>query len=433
MPPNILQIIVHDLGRELPCYGREAIRAPALSKLAETGVVFTQHYACSTPCSPARGCLMAGRYAHESGLVGLAHKGWNYNEGERTVAHELAGAGYRTLLFGYQHERQGDPRALGYADAWTESRDAHAVAERAEAFFRSEAAGAAPFYLNCGFFEVHWSWDDPKYGMAPPASVEVPGYLPDAPPVREDLARFYGCIRYMDAAVGRILDALEASPVAPNTLVVFTTDHGIAFPRAKGTLYDPGVGTAMIARLPGGAAGLRVDALVESVDFAPTLLELAGVPAPDGMLGASFLPALRGEAFEGKDVVFFEKNYHDWYDPIRAVRTHRYKLVRSFRDRMANAPLSADLARSRAARALRPDALAVRPTEELYDLESDAGEEENRINDPTLTQVREDLRARLGRWMRETGDFLLGGEVPPPPMEKQALDPPPGVAARNGG
>ena len=88
---------------------------------------------------------------------------------------------------------------------------------------------------------------------------------------------------------------------------------------------------------------------------------------------------------------------------------------------------------TRIASALRPDALSMRPMEELYDLESDPGEEENRINDPTLAKVREDLRERLGQWMRETGDFLLGGAVPPPPSEKQALDPPPEAKARNKG
>lgn len=433
MRPNILEIICHDLGRELPCYGRKAVEAPNLDRLAATGVVFTGHYASSTPCSPARGCLMTGRYAHESGLVGLAHKGWNYNEGERTLAHELADAGYRTLLFGYQHERKDDPAAIGYREAWTDSRDAHEVAGRAEAFFRNEAARAAPFYLNCGFFEVHWAWDDPKYEPADPKAVEVPGYMPDAEPVRAGLARFYGSIQYMDAAVGRILDALEASPVAPDTLVVFTTDHGIAFPRAKGTLYDPGVGTAMIARLPGGAAGARVSALVESIDLAPTLLELAGAAVPARMRGASFLPALRGEAFGGKDAVFLEKNYHDWYDPIRAVRTRTHKLVRSFREGVVRVPLSTDIARSRAARALRPDALAPRPPEEIYDLESDPAEETNRVNDPTLGDVRDELRGRLGRWMRQTSDFLLTGEAPPPPTELQAFDPPPGTEARKTG
>ena len=413
--PNILQIITHDLGRYLPCYGWRAVEAPNLTRLAASGVVFEQNYAASICCIPARGCLMTGRYAHESGLVGLVNRGWDYRPNERTLAHELAEAGYRTLLFGLQHETSGDPRATGYAEVWGESTDAHAVAGQAEAFFKHEAAGAAPFYLNLGFVEVHRAWDKDAYEPADASAVEVPAYLPDAPEVREDLARFYGCIKYMDAAVGRILAALEASGLAESTLVVFTTDHGEAFPRAKGTLFDPGVGTALIARLPGGASDLRVDALTSHLDLAPTFLELAGAPVPERMHGASLLTALRGEAFAGHEAVFFEKNFHRTYDPVRAVRTKRHKLIRSFREGMPAVAVPRDVEEGPCGRNLRPDFITPRPAEELYDLESDPNEEKNLAGDASLADVKAKLTARLDAWMRETGDFLLTSEVPAPP------------------
>jgi arylsulfatase A-like enzyme len=386
---NILEIICHDLGRHLPCYGRGQVRAPALDRLAESGVVFTNHFTASICCTPSRGCLRTSTYAHENGLVGLAHKGWSYRPGTRTFVHELNDAGYHTRLIGYQHEAREDLSVMGYREIWGESWDAHDVAARAAEFFQSEATARAPFYLNCGFWEVHDPLDREKYTRCRPDTVEVPEFLPDTPEVRERLALLCSSITYMDEAVGTILAALDDSPVAGDTAVVFTTDHGIAFPQAKGTLYDAGIESALIIRTPGGPAGERCGTLLSNIDVAPTVLELAGVPVPERMRGMSFLPALHGEPHDGRGETFSENNYHGHsFRPTRAVRTETHKYIRSFGDA---------------------------PGEELYDLRTDPTETKNLAGEPERSDELAGLRSRLEEWMGETNDWLPDGDPPTPP------------------
>jgi arylsulfatase A-like enzyme len=180
---------------------------------------------------------------------------------------------------------------------------------------------------------------------------------------------------------------------------------------------------ALLARWPAGARAARSDGLVSGVDLAPTLLELAGAPVPARCCGVSFLPALRGEPFEGHEAVYLEKNFHRCYDPVRAVRTRTHKLVRSFREGMPRVPLPRDVEDGLGLAALRPDALEERPAEELYALAADPHEEHNLASDPALAAVRDGLRSRLGQWMRRTGDFLLTAEIPTAP-EKQPWDAP---------
>ncbi|MER3406700.1 MAG: sulfatase, partial [Chloroflexota bacterium] len=123
----------------------------------------------------------------------------------------------------------------------------------------------------------------------------------------------------------------DRTGLAERTLLLFTTDHGIAFPGAKATLFDPGIEIALIARGPGGfAGGKSVDAMVSNADIMPALLELCGVPVPPGVQGTSLLPLVRGEVERLHGELFVELTYHAAYDPMRGVRTERYKYIRSY-------------------------------------------------------------------------------------------------------
>lgn len=417
MRKNILQFICHDLGRELRCYGNESIKSPRLDALAEEGVLFSNHFCASTPCSPSRGCIMTGRYAHCNQLIGLVNRGWDTPEGEETIVDYLNGAGYETWHFGFQHERK-DPAKNRYGHEHGGPAAVELAGAKLIEWLESPDARKGPWYANIGTAEVHLPFDREKYTFADTADVNVPPFLPDNPDVRLELARFHGAVRYMDDWVGRILDALDRSGLAEKTLFIFTTDHGAAFPRAKSTLYDPGIGTALIMRFPAEAAvgpGSR-DELLSNIDLVPTLLEIIGAPIPDEVQGRSFWPLLTGAEYEPRKEVFSEKSFHDVYDPMRSIRTRRFKYIRSFEE-VKNLPLPTDIARSIASNELRPDAHDPRPPEELYDLQQDPAEERNLAEDPAHKLVKDELAGRLEEWMKSTGDFLPGPQ-PEAPVEQ---------------
>jgi arylsulfatase A-like enzyme len=236
--------------------------------------------------------------------------------------------------------------------------------------------------------------------------------------VRLDFAQFHGLIHAVDECVGKILKTLEAEGLAEDTWVIFTTDHGIAFPRAKSTLYDPGIKTALIMRWPRGFAGSKVyKELFSNIDLLPTILEAIGVEVPESIQGKSFLGLLQGRKFKPREEIFAEKTYHDIYDPIRAIRTTRFKYIRSF-EKMPNLPLPSDIRRSLSARSVPEEFKGERPPVELYDLEADPDEMNNLVGGPAYAEIEKELDARLTKWLEETNDPILKGPIPAPPGAK---------------
>ena len=419
MKPNILYIIPHDLGQQLNCYEDKSVSSPHLDKLAEQGVRFENNFCNSTPCSPSRGCIMTGRYAHSNGLMGLANRGpdamrdWSLPEEEKTIVDYLNEAGYHSYNFGHQHERR-DPSKNRYNYCDPSEYHCELVAEKVVEFLQAGALENQPFYLNAGFSEVHLPFNRPEYRQDKPEEVYVPGYLPDNKYVREELANFHGSIRFMDEAVGKIIQALDKSKLKDNTVVIFTTDHGIAFPRAKSTLYDPGIKTALIMRFPQRMVKNGVyQKLINNIDLTPTLLEMIGIDIPGKIQGRSFYKLLTGGDYEENQYIFAEKNYHDKYDPIRCIRTEQYKYIRNFEKRK-NLELPKDIQRSIASRQLLKEANDPRSEEELYDLKKDPPELNNVVDHPDYQKIKKELSTRLQEWMQETDDPLLKGKVKPP-------------------
>jgi arylsulfatase A-like enzyme len=197
--------------------------------------------------------------------------------------------------------------------------------------------------------------------------------------------------------------------------VVLTTDHGLPFPGAKGTLSDRGLGVMLIVRGPGGFHGGHVtDALTSHVDLYPTLLELAGAPIPSDTHGRSLLPLAHKQATGVRDELFAELTYHAAYDPQRAIRTERHKLIRHFGDRLEPVLPNVDDSPSKALLIDAGWGSHPRPRLELYDLIMDPGEMRNLADDPTSAPLREELDWRLQDWMMQTADPLLDGPVPVP-------------------
>ena len=418
--PNILLIVVHDLGTQLGCYGKRTVESPNLDALASEGVRFENHFATATFCSPSRGSIITGKYPHTSELMGLVNLGWDLPKHNANMAQLLSAAGYETFLFGLQHEVK-DVAQLGFHHVPPcASRNCADVAPVAASFLKERArSSATPFYARVGFFEVHRFGDGyQRYSAdAPdPGSIEVPPFLKDTPGARKDLAQFHVAIREMDAGVGSILRALDESGLADNTIVVFTNDHGIDFPRAKGTVYDAGINAVLLVRWPAeiGAGQTRTE-LLSNVDLLPTLLEAADAPVPDDVDGRSFLPLLLGRPYEPRDAIFAEKNTLP-QDTKRAVRTSRWKYIRNY-DEGPLIDLTSGMRTSLTGRDLGDEHLAPRPATELYDLEADPNEQNNLSGRPRLETIERTLAGRLHDWMTETNDPLLHGPVPRPEAE----------------
>ncbi len=452
---NLLLITCHDLGRFLGCYGNETVQSPALDGLAAEGIRFTQAFCTAPQCSPSRAALFTGRYPHSNGVMGLTHAqfAWDLQPDERHLGQLLREAGYTTALAGVHHEsRSGTAAEIAARCGMDTILAQHGMEELVPQLPGAEltaaalgwldrvGAGEQPWYLQIGYHEPHRVAARARIEagymgfigdyLAPDAErgVAVPPYLQDTALAREELAELQGAVRALDMAVGRLLTGLRECGLEERTIVLFTTDHGLALPRAKCSLYDPGLETALILRAPGqGMVGGRtVDTLTSNVDLLPTLLDLLGVPIPEQVQGRSVAPALQGGAYTPREAIFGEMTYHDYYDPRRCVRTARHKLIVNF----TAAPGFMDPSQSWRPRTVTvepPDpALDYHPLLELYDLTDDPHEWHNLAAEPAQATIREELLGLLAGWMRETGDPLLAGAVTPP-LHRMAL------AALNGG
>jgi arylsulfatase A-like enzyme len=407
---NLLIVHWHDLGRYLGVYGHEDVFSPRLDRLAAEGILFTRAHATAPLCSPSRGSLFTGRYPQSNGLVGLAHHGWEYRTGVRTLPRVLSESGWHTALFGMQHETSY-PSTLGFDEFDVSNSYCEYVVEHANRWLSDPPSD--PFLLTAGFFETHRPYPRDRYEPANADDVLVPDYLPDTGDVRQDLAEFYGSISVADAAVGRLLDTLAETGLDRNTWVVFMTDHGPALPRAKSTLYDAGTGIAMIVRPPlDSALPPRVyDELFSGVDLLPTLLEVLAVDIPaevDGVSHARNLLAAPVENAIARSEVYTTKTYHDSFDPIRAIRTKEYSYIENYAARpMLDLPW--DIAESAPGRTMAPLVLGERPQRELYDLVEDPTESHNLLG-PGATDKAEvianDLSLLLNDWRQKTNDVI---------------------------
>jgi arylsulfatase A-like enzyme len=426
-PPNILYLHSHDTGRYVQPYGY-AVPTPRIQGLAEEGVLFRQAFCAASTCSASRACLLTGQYAHSNGMLGLAHRGWSLNDYQHHIVHTLRGAGYHSVLIGEQHISKR-PDIIGYDQVIKiDTTRVDDVAPVTVDLLRDPPP--SPWFMSVGFFETHREFFEPlrndQYYVRPPAN------LPDLPETRRDMAAFVASARSLDRGVGTVLDALDRYGHAPNTLVICTTDHGIAFPGAKATMTDRGIGVMLIMRGPGGFLGGKAsDALVSHIDIFPTICDVAGIPHPDWLEGRSLLPVIRDEASEIRDAIFAEGTYHVAYEPQRCIRTPRWKYVRRFDERTRPVPSNTDDSPSKDLWMATGWPANLLAPEQLYDLLLDPNEADNLIATPEGRLVADGLRPRLQQWMERTRDPLLQGPVAPPagaeyndPDDRSAADPP---------
>ena len=215
--------------------------------------------------------------------------------------------------------------------------------------------------------------------------------------------------------MGDVLNALASSGLAGNTLVICTTDHGIAFPAMKCNLTTHGTGVFLILRGPGGFTGGKTcDAMVSHLDLFPTICDLLSIDHPDWLEGKSLMPLIRGGASEIHDEVFAEVNYHAAYEPGRAVRTQRWNYIRRFGDRVHPVLPNCDDGLTKDVWVKAGWKERTVPEEQLYDTLFDPNETRNLATDPSNAAPLREMRARLDAWMQRTKDPLLNGPVKAP-------------------
>lgn len=419
---NVIYLHTHDTGRWIEPYGYN-VPTPNLSKFAEEGTIFRNAYCAGPTCSPSRSALLTGMAPHSTGMLGLAHRGFQLNDYSQHLAQFLGQNGLETVLCGIQHEAPsanmiGYDRILdeqdynmgSYNTDWTEwdMKRARTVAD----FLRKEHK--KPFFLSLGLFNTHREF--------PQISEEInPNYV--APPFplydnhdnRVEMARYMSSVKVVDQCFGIVMEALKETGLENDTLVIFTTDHGLAFPFMKCNLFDTGIGVSLILRFPGNQRkGEALDTLVSQIDLFPTICDMLRIERPEWLQGESLMPILQKEKEKVHDEIFAEVTYHAAYEPMRCIRTERYKLIRFFDDWDKPVPANIDDSLSKTFLVQNGYLSTSKDREFLFDLYLDPMERTNLIGNNDYLPIYQELASRLRQWMEETDDHLLKGKVEKP-------------------
>jgi N-sulfoglucosamine sulfohydrolase len=498
-PPrwNILFVFADDWGRYASCYrglnGRatvnDVINTPNMDRIAREGVLFRHAFVNSPSCTPCRSSLLSGRYFFNTGRgailrgavwddsipsypllvrdagyhIGKTYKVWGPGTpadapfGQQQYAYERAGRAPNNFS-----EEVTERVARGMSVAAAREEILAQVRANFDQFLAARKQGQ-PWHYFFGTTTTHRTWvkgsGKALWGLAPDAAKgKMPAFLPDVPEVREDVVDYLGECQAVDAYLGVLLERLEASGDAANTLVVVSGDHGMpGVPAGKCNLYDNGVAVALLVRVPGGRGGRVVDDFVSLPDLAPTFMEIAGLRPPAGLYGRSLLALLKsnrsGQVEPGRTSVITGRERHvdvaregNLPYPMRALRTAEFVYIRNFApDRWpagmpsASGPFEAISAESWEANnrvgfadmdqgptkawliAHRNDpkwkwhyefTFGKRPAEELYDLRNDPDQIRNMAADSKYAAVKADLAHRLmtaliaAKDPRVTGDGL---------------------------
>jgi len=427
--PNVLLIVADDQNAgDLGAYGNAHVATPTLDALAREGTSFDRAYTPEAMCTPSRSSLYTGLDPVRHG----AHRNHAYvRDGVRSVPHHFGALGYRVALAGKSHV--GPLEAFPF-ELLPGSRIGPAqtrIDGQLDAIAEVIGDTSRPFFLVVADSRPHsvageiGGWPEPL--LHDPVDVALPPYLIDTHETRVERAGYYDLITELDGLVARVLADLDASGRARDTIVVFLSDHGAGFPFEKWTNYDAGVRVPLIVRWPGRiAAGARSDALVSVTDLLPTLMDLAGAPAVEGLDGRSFADVLRGRAAGHRDLVFgLHTNVgilNGGLYPIRSVRDARWSYLRNLNadgvftnniteEGQAGWGSWVERAASDAHAAERVRSYQHRPAEELYDRARDPFEMTNLASDPAALDVLLRLRAEVDGWMQSQGDRGIAEET----------------------
>ncbi len=443
---NVLLIISDDHGiDQLGCYGNKKIDTPNLDNMAARGIRFTNAYSTVASCSPSRASVLTGLYSHQNGQYGLQHKWHHFKllDWVETAPSLLKKSGYKTGLVGKLHVESTENLEFDFKVSGKEikgNRDVKKMADKAGEFFSQDKE--KPFFLLVGYSDPHRKappksktknasslsgfGNDPKYeGLTAqkydPADVHVPGFLPDIPEVRNELADQYESISRLDTGIGWMIDNLKKSGRYDDTLIIYLSDNGIPFPGAKTTVYDSGVKLPMIINSPGIKKGGIVNkAMISFVDLLPTILDWTDAKPPKYKLpGKSFRNLLNSEDSSERNEIYNSHTFHEvtMFYPMRSIRTRRYRYILNLYPQL-EFPFATDLFASKTWQAILNSKLEkmgkrstrnylYRPAEELYDIQNDPAESVNLAGDSNYKTVLNELRTKLRQMREDTDDYWL--------------------------
>lgn len=429
--PNILLIVSEDNGPELGCYGAP-ISTPHLDSLAAQGTLFRNAYVPQAGCSQSRAALLTGLYPHQNGQIGLATWKYAMYSGEiPNLVTTLGETGYRTGIIGKLHINPEsafpfDFKAIPSANFNRVNMAAYT--ESAKSFFRGSDK---PFYLQVNYPDAHRPFikavDELPAKPLTGKDVDAIPYMGiNHPELKQQTADYFNCLMRLDSYIGDLIEALEDSGKAKDTVVVYIGDHGADLLRGKRTSYEGGVRIPMIIRWPGAMGGQERKELVSTLDLFPTFCEIAGVRVPESLPGRSLKPIVHDESPEWRRYLFTEFHVHSNHNPWpqRTVRDVRYKLIYNPLAGEVNPgyafTISKKFFKATEAELLDSASEQVRaaykimkqpPMYELYDLQSDPFEFKNLVDDSAHVKIRARLNAELMHWQEETGDALKDPEV----------------------
>ncbi len=467
---NIVLIVTDDQSPDFGAYGNDVMKTPHLDALAADGTLFRNAFCTTASCSASRSVILTGLHNHANGHYGHQHDYHKFSSYANIVSlpRYLAAAGYRTARCGKYHVAPEPIYQFGEVinhGGGGGGRNTVAMAKACQEFIATESP--QPFFLYWCTHDPHRSGGVRKnlphqpnpFGNGPkfagvvtvtfnPDDVIVPGFLPDTPECRAELAQYYESVARVDQGVGQLFAELRAAGVWDKTLVVFMSDHGMAFPGAKTTLYEGGMRSPLIVRNPyRDDRGNEQTSLVSWVDITPTLVDFAGAldretgmaktpiakatsdqlppgPAqrtvatkPGEFHGRSFLELLDGQPRDDWQQVNASHTFHEitMYYPMRVVREDRFKLIWNIAYPLPY-PFASDLWAAptwQAQFAKGPDApygkqtvrsYIHRPQFELFDLEADPHEGNNLASDPSHAETLQRLKAKLKEFQRATDD-----------------------------
>jgi N-sulfoglucosamine sulfohydrolase len=430
--PNILLFTADDLhAGSLGVYGgRPTDLTPHLDAFAAESMLFTRAHVNAAICAPCRAIIATGRYSHRSGAMGFMPA----REDVPDIVTTLNAADYRTGILGkvghstpkksMEWDFHFDRMELG------NGRDPDVYYQRSQAFLKQCQDAKKPFYFMVNSHDPHRPWCNPEQltkGAAMPSrvyrpeEVDVPGFLPDLPGVRAELAAYLNSTRRLDDTFGKVMQALDESGQAGKTLVLFITDNGIAVPFAKCNAWFHSTRSPLLVRWPGVVQpGTRDEQhFVSVVDFFPTFMEVTETKGPDGLDGRSFLPLLSGHTQEGREHVFtqIDSKAGGAAVPMRCVQNAHFGYIYNpfsdgtywYRNNNEGRTMAAmnEAAKTNHSIQARVDLFRYRVPEEFYDLTNDPDCLENLVNDPAHAATLQELQRELVVQMKKTNDPML--------------------------
>lgn len=442
-PPNILFVLSDDHSYPyVGCYGEPALKTPSLDRFASEGIKFHRMFTAAPQCVPSRASLITGRSPVACRITRFSAP---LPRDEVTFPEILRKeGGYFVGVLGRSYHLDGSGRGPEVSDRVFDEKGLRTFHERFD-YVSSSAQGLIPekmreyfdqrpkekpYFLWVNFSDPHHPWGSGE-NPPDPAKVRVPGFLPDLPGVRGDLARYMGEVEHADKDYQTVLDIVKERAGLENTLVLFMGDNGMAFPSGKGLLHDPGLNVPLLAWWPGVVKpGGDSRALISGEDIAPTCLEAAGLKVPERISGVSFLPLLKGAEFPAaRTYIFAERGPHGGatfdertkassVDYSRCVRSARYKLIYNVTPNMVYTPVDSggdpgwqEMVRAHEAGTLAPEFAKLyftspRPVYELYDLDADPSELTNLYGTRELADVTRELKEALQEKMILDFDYL---------------------------